>query len=84
MPWAITRMNLGTVLIRLGERRDKRRHWLAAASAMVPALDVFEREGERDYAELTRRNLRKFHDQWESLLAPPAPAPVVEAVEAAA
>lgn len=68
--WAITQMNLGTALIRLGERGEKRHHWLAAAAAMVPALDVFEAEGAKDYADLTRRNLRKFHTQWEQLIGP--------------
>ena len=38
-------MNLGTVLIQLGELRDKRRNWLAAAGALVPALEVFEAQG---------------------------------------
>jgi len=68
--WAITQMNLGTALIRLGERGEKRHHWLAAAAAMVPALEVFELEGANDYADLTRRNLRKFHAQWEQLIGP--------------
>jgi tetratricopeptide (TPR) repeat protein len=68
--WAITQMNLGTALIRLGERGEKRHHWLAAAAAMVPALDVFEAEGAKDYADLTRNNLRKFHTQWEKLIGP--------------
>jgi tetratricopeptide (TPR) repeat protein len=78
LAWAITQMNLGTVLIRLGERKEKRRHWLAAAAAMVPALEVFEREGAAEYAELTRRNLRRFHEQWAAILEP-GPGPSTEA-----
>jgi len=66
--WAICQMNLGTTLIRLGERKDKRQHWLSAAAAMVPALETFEAEGQAEYADLTRRNLRKFHEQWEQLI----------------
>lgn len=70
MRWAITQMNLGSVLIRLGERKDKRSNWLAAAAAMVPALEVFEAQGASEYAELTRSNLKRFHDQWDIMLAP--------------
>src|SRR5690606_35163114 len=40
--WATASMNLGSALIRLGEQEDKRNNWLAAAGAMVPALEVFE------------------------------------------
>jgi tetratricopeptide (TPR) repeat protein len=68
MRWAVTQMNLGTVLIRIGERTDRRRNWLAAAAAMVPALEVFETTGAKDYAALTRRNLKRFHEQWDSLI----------------
>jgi len=68
MRWAVTQMNLGTVLIRIGERKEMRRNWLAAAAAMVPALEVFETSGAKDYAALTRRNLKKFHEQWDSLI----------------
>lgn len=71
LKWAITQMNLGTALIRLGEHRDKRRHWLAAAGALVPALEVFERQGADAYADVTRRSLKRFHESWESLIAAP-------------
>ncbi len=71
LKWAITQMNLGTALIRLGERKDRRRHWLAAAAALVPALEVFEQQGADDLAEMTRRNLRRFQESWDSILAPP-------------
>ena len=69
MRWAITRMNLGTVLIRLGELGDKRQHWLAAAAAMVPALEIFEVRGAKEYADLTRRSLHRVHVAWDGLLA---------------
>jgi tetratricopeptide (TPR) repeat protein len=72
LKWAITQMNLGTALIRLGERRDKRKHWLAAAGALVPALEVFEGQGADAYADVTRRNLRRFHESWEQLISAPA------------
>lgn len=72
LKWAIAQMNLGTALVRLGERKDKRQSWLAAAAAMVPALEVFETQGATEYADLTRRNLRKFHEQWEQLIGDPA------------
>lgn len=71
LKWAITQMNLGTALIRLGERADRRRHWLAAAGALVPALEVFEQQGADELAEMARRNLRRFQESWDSILAPP-------------
>lgn len=71
LKWAITQMNLGTALIRLGERKDRRRHWLAAAAALVPALEVFEDQGAEDLADMTRRNLKRFQESWDSFLAPP-------------
>lgn len=72
LKWAITQMNFGTALIRMGERKDKRRHWLAAASSLVPALEVFETHGAEAYADATRRNLRRFHESWDNLISAPA------------
>lgn len=74
LKWAITQMNLGSALIRVGELGDKRRSWLAAAGALVPALEVFEAQGATEYAEVTRRSLRRFHESWDSVIAPPAQA----------
>lgn len=74
LKWAITQMNLGTALIRLGERKDKRRHWLAAASVLVPALEVFEIEKADTFAEMTRSNLKRFQDSWDSFIGGPATA----------
>ena len=71
LKWAITQMNLGTALIRLGERKDRRRCWLTAASALVPALEVFEQLGADALADMTRSNLRRFQESWDSILAPP-------------
>lgn len=71
LKWAITQMNLGTALIRLGERKDRRRHWLTAASALVPALEIFEQFGADALADMTRGNLRRFQESWDSILAPP-------------
>lgn len=77
--WATASMNLGSTLIRLGEQEDKRNHWLAAAGAMVPALEVFEAEGATAHADLARRTLKRFHEEWVGLLAPPASGPVAPA-----
>jgi tetratricopeptide (TPR) repeat protein len=74
--WATASMNLGSTLIRLGEQEDKRNNWLAAAGAMVPALEVFEAEGATAHADLARRTLKRFHEEWVGLLAPPVSAPV--------
>ncbi len=78
--WATASMNLGSTLIRLGEQEDKRNNWLAAASAMVPALEVFEAEGATAHADLARRTLKRFHEEWVGLLAPPVSAPVSASV----
>jgi hypothetical protein len=74
--WATASMNLGSTLIRLGEQEDKRNNWLAAAGAMVPALEVFEAEGATAHADLARRTLKRFHEEWVGLLAPPVSAPI--------
>ena len=74
LKWAITQMNLGTALIRLGERKDRRRHWLTAAAALVPALEIFEQLGADQLADMTRRNLKRFQESWDSFLAPPGSA----------
>lgn len=79
LKWAITQMNLGTAYIRLGEHRDKRRSWLAAAGALVPALEVFEVQGANAYADVTRQNLRRFHDSWDALIAGPTAPPAAQA-----
>lgn len=77
--WATASMNLGSTLIRLGEQVDKRNNWLAAAGAMVPALEVFEAEGATAHADLARRTLKRFHEEWVGLLAPPTSGPVAPA-----
>ena len=74
--WATASMNLGSTLIRLGEQEDKRNNWLAAAGAMVPALEVFEAEGATAHADLARRTLKRFHEEWVGLLAPQTSGPV--------
>ena len=74
--WATASMNLGSTLIQLGEQEDKRNNWLAAAGAMVPALEVFEAEGADAHADVARRTLKRFHEEWVGLLAPPAAGPV--------
>lgn len=81
LKWAIAQMNLGTALIRLGERGDKRRNWLAAAGVLVPALEVFELQGATQYADVTRQNLRRFNESWDSLLTPASEAPARAAAD---
>lgn len=71
MKWAIAQMNLGTAFIRIGDHRDKRRNWLSAVSALVPALEVFEMQGATTYADVTRRNLKRFHESWDNLMSTP-------------
>ena len=78
--WATASMNLGSTLIRLGEHEDKRNNWLAAAGAMVPALEVFEAEGATAHADLARRTLKRFHEEWVGMLAPPSTGPTAPPV----
>jgi hypothetical protein len=70
--WAETRLNLSTVLIRLGELKDRRENWLAAAAAIVPALEVFEAHGATAQAEAARRALKMLHSRWDMLEPPTA------------
>jgi hypothetical protein len=65
MRWALTQLSAGAAMIRLGEIGDRDRHWRAAAAALVPALEVFERQGSTVYAEFARMTLRQLHDQIE-------------------
>jgi tetratricopeptide (TPR) repeat protein len=74
--WAAASMNLGSTLIRLGELEDKRNNWLAAAGAMVPALEVFAAEGATAHADVARRTLKRFHEEWVGLLAPQSTGPM--------
>jgi 3-dehydroquinate dehydratase len=70
--WAIVNLNYATVLIRLGQVRDQRANWHAAATAMVPALEIFEAHGAQRYADQARRSLSLLHRQWNLLDAPKA------------
>ena len=45
---------------------------VAAAGALVPALEVFEAQGAQQYADVTRQSLKRFHDSWDSLISPQA------------
>lgn len=72
MRWALTQLSAGAAMIRLGEIGDRDRHWRAAAAALVPALEVFERQGSTVYAEFARMTLRQLHDQIEAAPQPAA------------
>lgn len=72
MRWAVTRLNMATVLFRLGEMKDRRENWLAAAAAIVPALEVFEEQGATAQADAARQTLQMLHRRWGALEAPTA------------
>jgi tetratricopeptide (TPR) repeat protein len=72
MRWAVTRLNMATVLFRLGEMKDRRENWLAAAAAIVPALEVFEEQGATAQADAARHTLQMLHRRWGALEAPTA------------
>lgn len=72
MRWAVTRLNMSTVLIRLGELKDQKANWLAAAAAIVPAIEVLEAEGAAAQADAARRSLEMLHRRWQALEPPTA------------
>jgi tetratricopeptide (TPR) repeat protein len=71
MRWALTQLKLGAACVRIGQETGSRRHWLAAAEAMMRALEVFEAHGAREQAELTRLSLRRVHERLPALLTAP-------------
>lgn len=66
--WALTQVKLGGVLVRSGERSDHPRFWLAAATALFNALEVFEAEGAVQHADMTRLSLRQFQHRLPAAL----------------
>ena len=58
MRWALVQLSRAVALIEIGNRVDRDRHWLAAATALMPALEVFEARGAADLAEAARAKLR--------------------------
>ena len=66
--WALTQVKLGGVLVRSGERSNHARFWLAAATALFNALEVFEAEGAAQHADMTRLSLRQFQHRIPAAL----------------
>ena len=66
--WALTQVKLGGVLVRSGERSNHPRFWLAAATALFNALEVFEAEGAAQHADMTRLSLRQFQHRLPAAL----------------
>ena len=58
---AIAGLNLGTVLVRLAETREPRRHWMEAMAVMLAALETFKAQGAPAFAAIAERNLRNLH-----------------------
>lgn len=71
MRWAIVQLSRGAALIRLGEHADRETRWLTAASALVPALEIFDAHGAVEYAGLARNKLRQVHEQLDNVIPPP-------------
>lgn len=67
--YGVTHLKRGAALIRLGERADAPGHWIAAAGAMLSALDALEPAGADAEAALARASLRRLHDRLPHLLA---------------
>lgn len=58
MQWALVQLSHAAALIELGQRSDRDQRWKAAASALMPALELFESRGASDLAEAARAKLR--------------------------
>ena len=58
MQWALVQLSHAAALIDIGLRRDREHFWKLAATALMPALDVFESRGAADLAEAARAKLR--------------------------
>src|SRR5262249_5821538 len=42
MQWALVQLSHAAALVELGARGDREQHWRGAATALMPALEVFE------------------------------------------
>jgi hypothetical protein len=71
MRWALVQLSHAAALIELGNRTDRHRHWTAAATVLMPALEIFDMRGATDLANSARAKLRVLA---EGLDAPSTPA----------
>ena len=58
---AIAGLNLGTVLVRLAETREPRRHWMEAMAVMLSALETFKARKADAFVRIAEVNLRNLH-----------------------
>lgn len=72
MRWALVQLSRAVALIEIGNRADRERNWLAAASILMPALEVFESRSAADLAEAARSRLRVLHAALEPAQQPRA------------
>lgn len=77
MRWALVQLSHAAALMEIGARADRERHWKAAATVLMPALEVFESRGATDLAEAARAKLRTLAAGLQGLQAP-APVPALE------
>lgn len=72
MRWALVQLSRAVALIEIGNRGERDRNWLAAASILMPALEVFESRNAADLAEAARSRLRVLHAALEPARPPRA------------
>lgn len=72
MRWALVQLSRAVALIEIGNRGERDRNWLAAASILMPALEVFESRNAADLAEAARSRLRVLHAALEPAQQPRA------------
>jgi hypothetical protein len=71
MRWALVQLSHAAALMELGNRTERQRHWTAAATVLMPALEIFDMRGATDLANSARAKLRLLAD---GLDAPSMPA----------
>jgi tetratricopeptide (TPR) repeat protein len=71
MRWALVQLSHAAALMELGNRTERQRHWTAAATVLIPALEIFDMRGAIDLANSARAKLRILAD---GLDAPSMPA----------
>ena len=58
---AIAELNLGTVLVRLGDHHAPHRHWVEAMAVMLSALETFRGRQADAFVRIAEVNLRNLH-----------------------
>jgi len=66
MRWALVQLSHAAALMELGNRTERQRHWTAAATVLMPALEIFDMRGATDLANSARAKLRLLAEGLDS------------------